>query len=145
MKITAGLQKFAMRLPNAKNKFGIILGLPLLLTACNTLTKVTAKKTLGTWTYISVIKNDSIVFAVQPCDTLVFGSNTFRYDITSVQKHMQGNWKIIPLRGDSLRTAIQMEYLPSKQIRQFDILVINDTALIFQEKGITFTFSKRKS
>ncbi len=144
MKITAGLQKFAMKLPNAKSKYWILFGLPLVWVACKSLSQETTKKAIGTWTYTSVTKNDSEVFTVNYNDTLLLGPKTFRYDIASVQKHMQGNWKIIPLKGDSLKTAIQLEYLPSKQIRQFDILQISDTALIFQEKGIIFTFSKRK-
>jgi hypothetical protein len=40
---------------------------------------------------------------------------------------------------------VQLKYLPGQQVRQFEILKINDSSLIIQEKGIIFTFSKRSS
>jgi hypothetical protein len=145
MKITAGLLKFAMKLPNVKSKFGIILGSFLFFTACQSLSKNTHNKLIGTWTYASVSKSDSLVFAVHENDSLVFTSNTFKYDIASVQKHMQGNWQVIRLHSDSVPAAVQLKYLPGQQVRQFEILKINDSSLIIQEKGIIFTFSKRSS
>lgn len=145
MKIIAGLLKFAMRLPNVKSKTCIFLGSLFFFSACKSLVKTTHHKLLGTWTYQSVTKMDSLVFEVNNNDTLVFSTNAFKYDIASVQKHMQGNWQVIRLHNDSFPTAVQLEYLPTQQVRQFGILKINDSSLVFQEKGIIFTFSKRKS
>ena len=113
----------------------------LFLSACDSSKQTLYNCVQKNWHYVSATDEQGNDFKkVSVTDILSLtgdnGKNNFKYDIELENIHASGTWEL----KDS---TLVFRYNPNQTVRYFRIRECSDTGLVFEENGITFTFSEK--
>lgn len=101
---------------------------------------------LGTWRYTRIAKNGLGIAKLTENDTLYFSNtNSFKYDIESLNKHAQGMFTTVEV-NDSC--SFEFRYLSFQTemydtIRNFNIEYIDGDSLCISEGPLTFEYKRK--
>lgn len=130
-----------MRSPSAKNNTLFFILTALTLSACGLFTKNQEAAITGNWTYISVTRNDTALFAIGSDDSMILrADHSFCYDIAAPDKHSCGTWQ---LESENGKTLLVLNYRPEIKVRKFEISELKSSKLVFSENGVVFSYKRR--
>lgn len=113
----------------------------LSFSACGLFNKNQEAAITGTWSYISVTRNDTAVFAIGINDSLILRKDhSFCYDIAAPDKHSCGTWN---LESENGKTRLVLSYRPEIKVRKFEISELKSSKLVFSENGVVFSYKRR--
>ena len=90
----------------------------------------------GCWNYVSVSRNDSLLFAVNEEDELnLFPDSSFTYHIQSVHKQARGRWKFE-------NSNLHLKYELPDTVRHFKLTLLSKNKMVMQEGSVVFSFRR---
>jgi hypothetical protein len=105
-------------------------------------------KLYGLWQYSAIYKNGKNILIPSGEDTMLLNptKSIFHYHIKSLNKSFSGAFQTIssPLDSSPYQTSLWFQYSPSKGIRRFHIMALNDDSLVIREGHTTFHYRRNK-
>jgi len=105
-------------------------------------------KLYGLWHYNAIYKNGKNILIPSAEDTMLLNptKSIFHYYIKSLNKSFSGAFQTIssPLDSSPYQTSLWFQYSPSKGIRRFHIMALNDDSLVIREGHTTFHYRRNK-